>query len=147
MKSIKTFHGLTRGISISLIFIKIHALSLMVVRTLAVCINQNYISTIWGMYCNISSVVEFEINILKGNHCILRTRGAPICQKFGMILETKVVQKLKLEKNLFTKKMKLIFLNDFLFLKTFHRCLTYKNDFESTISALCNIFLEAHSFF
>ena len=30
---------------------------------------------------------------------ILRIRGAPICQKLGMILENKVVQKLKLEKN------------------------------------------------
>ena len=40
-----------------------------------------------------------KINILKGNHCILRTGGAPVCQKLGMILEDKVVQKLKLEKN------------------------------------------------
>jgi hypothetical protein len=36
-----------------------------------------------------------KINILKGNHCILRIRGAPVCQKLGMILENKVVQKLK----------------------------------------------------
>ena len=34
-----------------------------------------------------------KINILKGNHCILRIRGAPVRQKLGMILE-----KLKLEK-------------------------------------------------
>ena len=27
------------------------------------------------------------INILKGNHCILRIRGAPLRQKLGMILE------------------------------------------------------------
>ena len=39
-----------------------------------------------------------KINILKGNHCILRIRGAPVRQKLGMILENKVVQKLKLEK-------------------------------------------------
>ena len=39
-----------------------------------------------------------KINILKGNHCILRIRGAPVHQKLGMILENKVVQKLKLEK-------------------------------------------------
>ena len=38
-----------------------------------------------------------EINILKGNHCILKTRGAPVYQKLGMILENKVVQELKLE--------------------------------------------------
>ena len=54
-----------------------------------------------------------KINILKGNHCILS-----VCQKLDMILENKVVQKLKLEKNVFYKKwsLKLIFLNDF-FLK------------------------------
>ena len=40
-----------------------------------------------------------KINILKGNHCILRIRGGPVRQKLGMILENKVVQKLKLEKN------------------------------------------------
>ena len=44
-----------------------------------------------------------KINILKGNHCILRIRGAPVFQKLGMILENKVVQKLKLEKMFFTK--------------------------------------------
>ena len=38
-----------------------------------------------------------KINILKGNHCILRTRGAPVHQKLGMILENKVVQKLESE--------------------------------------------------
>ena len=55
-----------------------------------------------------------KINILKGNHCILRMRGAPVCHKLGMILENKVVQKLKLEK-MFLQKLspKLIFLNDF----------------------------------
>ena len=30
-----------------------------------------------------------KINILKGNHCILRIRGAPVRQKLGMILENK----------------------------------------------------------
>ena len=47
-----------------------------------------------------------KINILKGNHCILRIRGAPVHQKLGMILENKVVQKLSLENNVF---MSLIF--------------------------------------
>ena len=63
--------------------------------------------------------------MLKGNRCILRIRGAPVRQKLGMILENKVVQKLKLEKNVFYKKWspKLIFLNDF-FLKKFRRFLT-----------------------
>ena len=46
-------------------------------------------------------------------------RGASVRQKLGMILENKVVQKLKLEKNVFYKKWspKLIFLNDFFFEK------------------------------
>jgi hypothetical protein len=42
-----------------------------------------------------------KINILQGNHCILRIRGAPVHQKLGMILENKMVQKVKLEKNAF----------------------------------------------
>ena len=46
-----------------------------------------------------------KINILKGNHCILRIRGAPVRQKLGMILENKVVQKLKIEKKCFLQKM------------------------------------------
>ena len=60
-----------------------------------------------------------RIDMLKGNHCILRIRGAPGRQKLGMILENKVVQKLELEKNVFKKKLspKLIFLNDFFFEK------------------------------
>ena len=60
-----------------------------------------------------------KINILKGNHCILRIQGAPVRQKLGMILENKVVQKLKLEKNVFYKKWspKLIFLNGLFFEK------------------------------
>ena len=44
-----------------------------------------------------------KINILKGNHYILRIWGAPVHQKLCMILETKVVQKLKLEETFFTK--------------------------------------------
>ena len=42
-----------------------------------------------------------KINTLKGNHYILRIRGAPLGQLLGMILENKAVQKLKLEKNVF----------------------------------------------
>ena len=58
--------------------------------------------------------------VLKGNHCILKIRGAPVRQKLGMILGNEVVQKLKLEKNGHYKKWspKLIFLNGF-FLKIF----------------------------
>ena len=36
---------------------------------------------------------------------VLRIRGAPVRQKLGMILENKVVQKLKLEKKCFLQKM------------------------------------------
>ena len=58
-----------------------------------------------------------RIDMLRGNRCILR---APVRQKLGMILENKVVQKLKLEKkNAFYKTLspKLIFLNIFFFLE------------------------------
>ena len=67
-----------------------------------------------------------RIEMLKGNHCILRIRGAPVRQKLGMILENKVVQKLKLERNVIHKKWspKLIFLNEYFFLKKFRRFLT-----------------------
>ena len=41
-----------------------------------------------------------KIIILKGNHCILRIRGATVRQKLGMIIENKVDQKLKLEKKM-----------------------------------------------
>ena len=46
-----------------------------------------------------------DIDMLKGNRCILRLRGAPVRQKLGMILENKVVQKLKSEKIVFLQKM------------------------------------------
>jgi hypothetical protein len=46
-----------------------------------------------------------KINMLKGNHCILKIRGAPVSQKLGMILENKVVQKLIFLKEFFLKKI------------------------------------------
>ena len=47
-----------------------------------------------------------KINILEGNDCILRIQGAPVRKELDMILENKVVQKLKLEKkNSFLQKM------------------------------------------
>ena len=60
-----------------------------------------------------------RIDMLKGNHCILRILRAPVRPKLNMIFENKVVQKLKFEKNVFYKKWspKLIFLNDFFFEK------------------------------
>ena len=60
-----------------------------------------------------------KIKMLKGNHYILRIRELQVSKKLGMILENKVVQKLKLEKNVFFKKWspKLILLNDSFFEK------------------------------
>ena len=46
-----------------------------------------------------------RIDMLKGNRCILRLQGVPVCQKLGMILENEVLQKLKLEKKSFLQKM------------------------------------------
>ena len=46
-----------------------------------------------------------KINVLKEKLCILIILGAPFRQKLGMILENKVVQKLKLEKKCFLQKM------------------------------------------
>ena len=46
-----------------------------------------------------------RIDMIKGNHCILRLRGAPVRQKLGMILENKVVQKLEVRKKCFLQKM------------------------------------------
>ena len=75
---------------------------------------SNYVLT------NISSVVEFERwwflkSKISGPKSIysketivfLRIWGVPVRQKLGMILENKVVQKLKLEKNVFYKKWSL----------------------------------------
>ena len=58
-------------------------------------------------------------------------------QKLGIILESKMVQKLSLEKNVFTEKWspKLIFLNNNFFEKN-QLIFTPKIDFESTILAL-----------
>ena len=45
-----------------------------------------------------------KIDILKGNHCILRIRKVPVCQKLGIILENKVIKKLMLSKDANNKK-------------------------------------------
>ena len=66
-----------------------------------------------------------KINILKGNHCILRIRGVPVRQK------------LKLEKNVFYKKWspKLIFLK-MIFFEKIPSIFDIEIDFESMISAI-----------
>ena len=59
-----------------------------------------------------------KINILKGNHCILRVRGAPVRHKLGMILENKVVQISGLDIFFYKNwSPELILLNVFLFFK------------------------------
>ena len=47
-----------------------------------------------------------RINMLKGILLKKILRLMPVCQKLGMVLENKVVQKLKLEKNVFFTKKK-----------------------------------------
>ena len=84
--------------------------------------NSNYIHT------NVSYVMEFlawwvlkskvfaqKSTVVKWNCCILWIDIVWSLQKLGIILESKVVQKLSLEKNVFNKKVspKLIFLYDF----------------------------------
>ena len=44
-----------------------------------------------------------RINMLNGILLKKILRLTPVCQKLGMVLENKVVQKLKLEKNFFFK--------------------------------------------
>ena len=65
-------------------------------------------------------------------------QGMLVFKKLNIILESKVVQKLSLEKNVFTQNWspKLIFLNENFFLKKLSWFLTLKIDFESTILAL-----------
>ena len=84
------------------------------------------------MYTNVSYVMEFlawwvlksqvfaqKSTVVKWNCSILWIDIVWGLQKLGLILESKVVQKLSLEKNVFNKKWspKLIFLDDFFFEK------------------------------
>ena len=46
-----------------------------------------------------------KINISRGNHCILRTQGAAVRQKLGMILENKKDSKIEVRKKCFFQKM------------------------------------------
>ena len=72
---------------------------------------KNTAATFWGICNDLWSLMKRQCKLFakestcsKGNHCILRIRGAPVHQKLGMILENKVVQKLKLEENVFFTK-------------------------------------------
>ena len=62
----------------------------------------------WCSSYSQNTTVSFEcigiwpkINILKGNHCILRIREAPVHQKLGMILENSV-SKIEVTHNFFS---------------------------------------------
>ena len=46
-----------------------------------------------------------KINTLKGSHCILRIRGAPVRQKLGMIFRKKSGSKIEVRKKSFLQKM------------------------------------------
>ena len=77
-----------------------------------VCINVSYVIEFlaWGVL--ISKVFTHKSTIVKWNCCILWIDIAYGLQKLGLILESKVVQKLSLEKNGFNKKPKLISLDE-----------------------------------
>ena len=82
-----------------------------------------------------SKVFAQKSTVVKWNCCILQIDIVWGLQKLGLILESKVVQKLSLEKNVFNKKCspKLIFLDEFFFWKNsvdfWHRKLTLKVQF------------------
>ena len=65
----------------------------------------------------------------------MRIREAPVGQKLGMILENKMVQKLKLENNVLYKK----WLSKLL--SSFPLNLTKKFDFESTIWSIFALYM------
>ena len=82
-----------------------------------------------------SKVFAQKSTVVKWNCYILWIDIVWSLQKLGLILESKVVQKLSLEKNVFNKKCspKLIFLDEFFFWKIsvdfWHRKLTLKVQF------------------
>ena len=82
-----------------------------------------------------NKVFAQKSTVVKWNCCILWIDIEWGLQKLGLILESKVVQKLSLEKNVFNKKgsPKLIFLDEICLLKNsvdfWHRKLTLKVQF------------------
>ena len=89
-----------------------------------------------------------RINVLKGILLKKILRLMPVRQKLGMVLENKVVQKLKLEKKVFYKKWspKLIFLNEFFFWNFFvnfwHKKLTLKVRFRHFLTNWCSPYFQ-----
>ena len=94
--------------------------------------NVSYVMDFLAWWVQKSKVFAQKSTVVNWNCCILWIDIAWGLQKLGLILESKVVQKLSLEKNAFNKKWssKLIFLDNFFFWKYsvdfWHRKLTLK---------------------
>ena len=97
--------------------------------------NVRYVMEFLAWWVLKSKVFTQKSTVVKWNCCILWIDIAWGLQKLGLILESKVVQKLSLEKNVFNKKWspKLIFLDEIFFWKNsvdfWHRKLTLKVQF------------------
>ena len=89
-------------------------------RAYVVCINVSYVMEFLAWWVLKSKVFAQKSTVVKWYCCILWIDIVWSLQKLGIILESKVVQKLSLEKNVLYKKWspKLIFLNDVFFWKS-----------------------------
>ena len=98
-------------------------------------INVSYVMDFLAWWVLKTKVFTQKSTVVKWNCCIFWIDIAWGLQKLGLILESKVVQKLSLEKNVFNKKWspKLIFLDEFFFRKNsvdfWHRKLALKVQF------------------
>ena len=98
-------------------------------------INVSYVMEFLAWWVLKSKVFAQKSTVVKWNCCILWIDIEWGLQKLGLILESKVVQKLSLEKNVFNKKWspKLIFLNEKNIIKNsydfWHKKLTFKVQF------------------
>jgi hypothetical protein len=97
--------------------------------------NVSYVMEFLAWWVLKSKVFTQKSSVVKWNCCILWIDIAWGLQKLGLIWESKVVQKLSLQKNAFNKKgsPKLIFLDEIFFWKNsvdfWHRKLTLKVQF------------------
>ena len=97
--------------------------------------NVSYVMEFLAWWVLKSKVFAQKSTVVKWNCCILWIDIVWSLQKLGIILESKVVQKLSLEKNVFNKKnsTKLIFLDEIFFWKNsvnfWHGKLTLKVQF------------------
>ena len=95
------------------------------INILFIHINVSYVIEFLAWWVLKSKVFAQKSTVVKWNYCILWVDIEWGLQKLGLNLESKVVRKLSLEKNVFNKKWspKLIFLDDF-FLEKFGWFLT-----------------------